>query len=68
MTCDSVSDLISLYYYGELAPAEEDVLETHLAGCSACAAELEKQRKIAAALDQRAAKSPRWCSKTAAPI
>ena len=53
MTCDSASNLISLYYYGELAPGEEDLLETHLAGCSACAGELEKQRKIAAALDSR---------------
>jgi hypothetical protein len=55
MTCDSVSNLISLYYYGELTPTEEEVLETHLTGCSGCAAELEKQRKIAAALDRRAA-------------
>jgi HEAT repeats/Putative zinc-finger len=55
MTCDSVSNLISLYYYGELMPEEEDRLETHLAGCAACARELEKQRKLAAALDQRTA-------------
>ncbi len=54
MTCDSASNLISLYYYGELAPDEEDVLETHLAGCAGCASELEKQRKIAAAFDLRA--------------
>lgn len=55
MTCDSVSNLISLYYYGELMPEEEDRLETHLAGCAACARELERQRKLAAALDQRRA-------------
>jgi len=55
MTCDSVSNLISLYYYGELMPDEEDRLETHLAGCAACARELEKQRKLAATLDQRTA-------------
>jgi hypothetical protein len=55
MTCDSVSNLISLYYYGELMPDEEDRLETHLAGCAACARELERQRKLAAALDQRTA-------------
>ncbi len=54
MTCDSASNLVSLYYYGELTPTDEDVLETHLAGCSACAAGLEKQRKLAAALDRRA--------------
>jgi len=55
MTCDSVSNLISLYYYGELMPEEEDRLEAHLAGCAACARELERQRKLAAALDQRTA-------------
>jgi hypothetical protein len=55
MTCDSASNLIPLYYYGELTPTEEDLLETHLAGCSACAVELEKQRKMASALDRRAA-------------
>jgi hypothetical protein len=54
MTCDAASNLISLYYYGELEPADEDLLETHLAGCSACAAEVEKQRKLAAALDRYA--------------
>jgi hypothetical protein len=53
MTCDSVTNLISLYYYGELMPEEEDRLETHLTGCAACARELERQRKLAAALDQR---------------
>jgi hypothetical protein len=55
MTCDSVSNLISLYYYGELMPEEEDRLETHLAGCAGCARELERQRKLAAALDRRTA-------------
>lgn len=55
MTCDSASNLIPLYYYGEVSPDEEDALETHLAGCSACAAEVEKQRKVAAALDHRSA-------------
>ena len=54
MTCDAASNLISLYYYGELEPADEDLLETHLAGCSACAMEVEKQRKLAAALDRYA--------------
>ena len=51
MTCDSASNLIPVYYYGELPPADEDALETHLGECAACAAELEKQRKFAAALD-----------------
>src|SRR5580658_1808494 len=55
MTCDSVSNLIALYYYGELMPEEEDRLETHLAGCAGCARELEKHRQLAAALDRRTA-------------
>jgi hypothetical protein len=52
MTCDSVSTLIPLYYYGELQPEEEDLLETHLTGCATCAKELERHRKFDAALDQ----------------
>jgi hypothetical protein len=55
MTCDSVSNLIPLYYYGELMPEEEDLLEMHMTGCRACALELEKQRRLAAALDRRTA-------------
>jgi len=55
MTCDSVSNLISLYYYGELMPEEEDRLETHLAGCAACARELERPLAIAAMQVERAA-------------
>jgi hypothetical protein len=51
MTCDSVSKLIPLYYYGELAPEEEDRLEQHLDECVACARETERQRAMASALD-----------------
>lgn len=58
MTCDSVSNLIPLYYYGELPPADEDALETHLAACATCASALEKQRKLAAALDHVEAPLP----------
>jgi len=53
MTCDSVAKLIPLYYYGELTPEEEDRLDEHLPGCAACAAEMERQRALAAALDRR---------------
>jgi len=53
MTCDSVSKLIPLYYYGELTPDEEDRLEEHLPQCAACSQELERQRALAAALDRR---------------
>ena len=30
MSCDSVSKLIPLYYYGELSPEEEDRIEEHI--------------------------------------
>ena len=58
MTCDSASNLIPLYYYGELPADDEDALETHLTACAACATELEKQRKLAAAFDLRHASVP----------
>lgn len=58
MTCDSASNLIPLYYYGELPSGDEDALETHLAKCAACAAELDKQRKFAAAFDHIEAPLP----------
>jgi hypothetical protein len=53
MTCDSVSKLIPLYFYAELAPDEEDRVEQHLHECRACAGEMERQRTLAAALDHR---------------
>jgi HEAT repeats/Putative zinc-finger len=53
MTCESFVKLIPLYYYGELAPGDEDRLEQHLDECAACAQEAERQRVMAAALDRR---------------
>jgi len=53
MSCDSASKLIPLYYYGELTPEEEDRLDQHLHECPACAAAMERQRALAAALDRR---------------
>ncbi len=58
MTCDSVSKLIPLYFYGELTPDEEDRLEQHLHECSACASDMERQRTLAGALDQREVEIP----------
>jgi putative zinc finger protein/HEAT repeat protein len=58
MTCDSVSKLIPLYFYGELTPDEEDRLEQHLDGCAACTRETDHQRALAAALDTRQATVP----------
>ena len=53
MSCDSVSKLIPLYFYGELPPDDEDRLEEHLHECAPCTRSLERQRVLAAALDRR---------------
>ena len=58
MSCDSICELISLYYYGELSPVEEDQVEEHTTTCTACAGELARHRKLAAALDRRIAAVP----------
>jgi len=60
MTCDSVSKLIPLYFYGELPPDEEDRLEEHLHECAQCTQSLERQRQLAAALDRRRAEAPQF--------
>ena len=51
MTCDSVSKLIPLYFYGELSPDEEDRVEQHLDGCAACSREMDRQRAMCSAVD-----------------
>jgi len=51
MNCAAVRDHIPLYYYGELGPEEEERVEHHLAGCGECRAELERQKRLGAALD-----------------
>ena len=58
MSCDSVSKLIPLYFYGEVTPEEEDQVDQHVHECAACAGELEQQRTMAAALDRRQAVIP----------
>jgi len=58
MTCDSVSKLIPLYFYGELTPDEEDRMEDHLHECADCSSALARQRTLAAALDQRQTEVP----------
>jgi hypothetical protein len=60
MTCDSVSKLIPLYFYGELSPEEEDRLEEHLHECADCTRALEQQRSLAAALDRRQQDVPQF--------
>ncbi|MFB3828859.1 MAG: HEAT repeat domain-containing protein [Bryobacteraceae bacterium] len=58
MSCNSIRESIPLYYYGELAPEEEERLECHLAGCESCRGELERYRALAAALARREAPAP----------
>jgi len=58
MSCDSVAKLIPLYFYGELNAQEEEHVEQHLHECAACARELDRQRAVAAALDDRSAGLP----------
>ncbi len=58
MTCDSVSKLLALYFYGELSPADEERVEEHLHECADCAREMEQQRALAAALDRRRSEPP----------
>lgn len=42
---------IAAYLDGEISPREEAELETHLAACKACSAELNMQKKLLCALD-----------------
>ena len=58
MNCDSARQSIPLYRYGELPPEEEEQLEQHVDGCADCRGELERQRRMAAALDARALEVP----------
>jgi hypothetical protein len=53
MNCDLVVESIPVYCYGELPPEEEEKLEHHVQGCSACRRELERYKALAAALDSR---------------
>lgn len=58
MTCDSVSKLIPLYYYGELTADEEEGVEQHVDSCADCSRQMDQQRALAAALDRRQATVP----------
>lgn len=51
MSCESVLRAIPLYWYGELAPAEEELVEEHVAACAACNRELDRQKTLCRALD-----------------
>jgi anti-sigma factor RsiW len=51
MTCQSVTEQIPLYLYGEVAAQAEEEIEAHLHQCPACRAELEVHRRLHAAVD-----------------
>ena len=53
MKCEDVVRAIPLYVYGEVSPAEEELVEDHIAGCAACAQEFKLQKALHAALDTR---------------
>jgi len=46
MNCHDSKQLIMEYLDGELAPAEKQRLDEHLAGCEACRAELAEQERV----------------------
>lgn len=46
MNCTEACQITELYLYGELSPAEREAMETHLAGCAACRAEIERARRL----------------------
>ena len=46
MNCSDSKQLIMEYLDGELAPAEKQRLDEHLAGCEACRAELAEQERV----------------------
>jgi hypothetical protein len=60
MNCETVAKLIPLYFYGELNAEEEERVEEHLHECALCARQLERQRAVAAALDERSAELPSY--------
>jgi hypothetical protein len=52
--CDvQASGAIELYFYGELAPAQHDVVEAHVSRCRQCQGALEELRVIREALASR---------------
>jgi hypothetical protein len=53
MNCSEAVLEIPLYCYGEVSSETEERLEQHLAACSACSAELAKQREFLEMLDKR---------------
>lgn len=53
MSCEHIPSQVSLYLYGELAPAETEALEEHIDECVSCAALIEEERRFFAAMNTR---------------
>ncbi|MDC0661282.1 anti-sigma factor family protein [Marinobacter sp. SS21] len=58
MSCDLFSKQLEHYARGELSPAMEQSLETHLAECSACTGRLNAERKLLGALRSQSVPVP----------
>jgi hypothetical protein len=50
ITCARIQDDLTLYSYGELTQEGEELVEQHLAACTACAAELKRLRAFERAM------------------
>lgn len=53
MSCTDIAREIPLYCYGELSSETEERLESHVAACAACQAELDRYRSFLDLLDTR---------------
>lgn len=58
MICRETTEKLGSYVDGELPPAMRSDLETHLATCRSCAAELESLRKLVSELAEAPAAAP----------
>jgi len=53
MTCQEARENFPLFLYSELSLDDEELLESHVAGCEACRRELERERALHGALFAR---------------
>ncbi len=52
MTCDQVRKSVPLYFYGELPPETEELIEAHCAACLACQSSCDQFRMFSTALNE----------------
>jgi hypothetical protein len=52
-SCEDIQQEIPLYSYGEVSSEMEEKIESHLADCTACRAELERHRSFMSVMDGR---------------